>query len=145
MNVHRLHVKRSVGWKRACDELELHQRFLREGRFWKSKNEDRGEEEAESSISSTSNEQVGVPAGRGLSIAGMSACSRSPPPGAPAVRTPAGCDVASDPAGAGVGIPSGPGSSGCGCGGHAVGGSGARTGDRRLTCGPATRESYHLG
>ncbi|XP_045869395.1 zinc finger MYND domain-containing protein 11 isoform X2 [Meles meles] len=60
VNVHRLHVKRSVGWKRACDELELHQRFLREGRFWKSKNEDRGEEEAESSISSTSNEQLKV-------------------------------------------------------------------------------------
>ncbi|KAL6091994.1 hypothetical protein STEG23_032417, partial [Scotinomys teguina] len=57
VNVHRLHVKRSMGWKKACDELELHQRFLREGRFWKSKNEDRGEEEAESSISSTSNEQ----------------------------------------------------------------------------------------
>lgn len=47
-----------MGWKKACDELELHQRFLREGRFWKSKNEDRGEEEAESSISSTSNEQL---------------------------------------------------------------------------------------
>jgi len=47
-----------MGWKKACDELELHQRFLREGRFWKSKNEDKGEEEAESSISSTSNEQV---------------------------------------------------------------------------------------
>uniref|UniRef100_A0A287D098 Zinc finger MYND-type containing 11 n=1 Tax=Ictidomys tridecemlineatus TaxID=43179 RepID=A0A287D098_ICTTR len=60
VNVHRLHVKRSMGWKKACDELELHQRFLREGRFWKSKNEDRGEEEAESSISSTSNEQVGL-------------------------------------------------------------------------------------
>ncbi|XP_012864807.1 PREDICTED: zinc finger MYND domain-containing protein 11 isoform X2 [Dipodomys ordii] len=60
VNVHRLHVKRSMGWKKACDELELHQRFLREGRFWKSKNEDRGEEEAESSISSTSNEQLKV-------------------------------------------------------------------------------------
>lgn len=58
VNIHRLHVKRSMGWKKACDELELHQRFLREGRFWKSKNEDKGEEEAESSISSTSNEQV---------------------------------------------------------------------------------------
>ncbi|XP_044771496.1 zinc finger MYND domain-containing protein 11 isoform X7 [Neomonachus schauinslandi] len=61
VNVHRLHVKRSMGWKKACDELELHQRFLREGRFWKSKNEDRGEEEAESSISSTSNEQEPEP------------------------------------------------------------------------------------
>ncbi|XP_073486019.1 zinc finger MYND domain-containing protein 11 isoform X3 [Aquarana catesbeiana] len=57
INVHQLHVKRSMGWKKACDELELHQRFLREGRFWKSKGEDKGEEEAESSISSTSNEQ----------------------------------------------------------------------------------------
>lgn len=47
-----------MGWKKACDELELHQRFLREGRFWKSKGEDKGEEEAESSISSTSNEQA---------------------------------------------------------------------------------------
>lgn len=60
VNVHQLHVKRSIGWKKACDELELHQRFLREGRFWKSKNEDKGEEEAESSISSTSNEQQKV-------------------------------------------------------------------------------------
>ncbi|XP_078234660.1 zinc finger MYND domain-containing protein 11 isoform X12 [Pogona vitticeps] len=58
VNIHRLHVKRSMGWKKACDELELHQRFLRDGRFWKSKNEDKGEEEAESSISSTSNEQL---------------------------------------------------------------------------------------
>ncbi|XP_073437718.1 zinc finger MYND domain-containing protein 11 isoform X2 [Dendrobates tinctorius] len=57
VNVHQLHVKRSMGWKKACDELQLHQRFLREGRFWKSKGEDKGEEEAESSISSTSNEQ----------------------------------------------------------------------------------------
>ncbi|KAM4705300.1 zinc finger MYND domain-containing protein 11 isoform 8-T8 [Rhinophrynus dorsalis] len=57
VNVHQLHVKRSMGWKKACDELDLHQRFLREGRFWKSKGEDKGEEEAESSISSTSNEQ----------------------------------------------------------------------------------------
>uniref|UniRef100_A0A3Q2KYT7 Zinc finger MYND-type containing 11 n=1 Tax=Equus caballus TaxID=9796 RepID=A0A3Q2KYT7_HORSE len=60
VNVHRLHVKHSMGWKKACDELELHQRFLREGRFWKPRNEDRGEEEAESSISSTSNEQLKV-------------------------------------------------------------------------------------
>ncbi|KAG2458375.1 ZMY11 protein, partial [Polypterus senegalus] len=57
VNVHQLQVKRSMGWKKACDELELHQRFLREGRFWKTKMEDRHEEEAESSISSTSNEQ----------------------------------------------------------------------------------------
>ncbi|XP_058035739.1 zinc finger MYND domain-containing protein 11 isoform X3 [Ahaetulla prasina] len=60
VNIHRLHVKRSMGWKKACDELELHQRFLRDGRFWKSRNEDKGEEEAESSISSTSNEQLKV-------------------------------------------------------------------------------------
>lgn len=67
-----------MGWKKACDELELHQRFLREGRFWKSKNEDRGEEEAESSISSTSNEQVsGVPAGRGLAVSPLSALTVS--------------------------------------------------------------------
>ncbi|OCT75518.1 zinc finger MYND domain-containing protein 11 isoform X1 [Xenopus laevis] len=57
VNVHQLHVKRSMGWKKACDELDLHQRFLREGRFYKSKGEDKGEEEAESSISSTSNDQ----------------------------------------------------------------------------------------
>ncbi|KAM4705296.1 zinc finger MYND domain-containing protein 11 isoform 4-T4 [Rhinophrynus dorsalis] len=61
VNVHQLHVKRSMGWKKACDELDLHQRFLREGRFWKSKGEDKGEEEAESSISSTSNEQEPEP------------------------------------------------------------------------------------
>ncbi|KAJ7322178.1 hypothetical protein JRQ81_018465 [Phrynocephalus forsythii] len=60
VNIHRLHVKRSMGWKKACDELELHQRFLRDGRFWKSKSEDKGEEEAESSISSTSNEQLKI-------------------------------------------------------------------------------------
>ncbi|XP_072432287.1 zinc finger MYND domain-containing protein 11 isoform X1 [Chiloscyllium punctatum] len=57
VNVHQLAVKRSLGWKKACDELELHQRFVRDGRFWKSKAEDKMEEEAESSISSTSNEQ----------------------------------------------------------------------------------------
>uniref|UniRef100_A0A4W3H189 Zinc finger, MYND-type containing 11 n=1 Tax=Callorhinchus milii TaxID=7868 RepID=A0A4W3H189_CALMI len=57
VNVHQLAVKRSLGWKKACDELQLHQRFVHEGRFWKSRAEDRIEEEAESSISSTSNEQ----------------------------------------------------------------------------------------
>ncbi|XP_063308324.1 zinc finger MYND domain-containing protein 11 isoform X4 [Pelobates fuscus] len=57
VNVHQLHVKRSMGWKKACDELDLHQRFVREGRFWKPKGEDKREEEAEASISSTSNEQ----------------------------------------------------------------------------------------
>uniref|UniRef100_A0A672ME26 Zinc finger MYND domain-containing protein 11-like n=1 Tax=Sinocyclocheilus grahami TaxID=75366 RepID=A0A672ME26_SINGR len=70
VNVQQLQVKRSSGWKKACDELELHQRFLREGRTWKGKLEEKHDrsdrherqedkqEEAESSISSTSNEQV---------------------------------------------------------------------------------------
>uniref|UniRef100_A0A672MFY9 Zinc finger MYND domain-containing protein 11-like n=1 Tax=Sinocyclocheilus grahami TaxID=75366 RepID=A0A672MFY9_SINGR len=56
VNVQQLQVKRSSGWKKACDELELHQRFLREGRTWKGKQEDK-QEEAESSISSTSNDR----------------------------------------------------------------------------------------
>ncbi|XP_067109008.1 zinc finger MYND domain-containing protein 11 isoform X2 [Osmerus mordax] len=64
VSVQQLQVKRSTGWKKACDELELYQRFQREGRFWKNKMDDRNQEErrepeeAESSISSTSNEQV---------------------------------------------------------------------------------------
>ncbi|KAM6989426.1 zinc finger MYND domain-containing protein 11 isoform 3-T3 [Tautogolabrus adspersus] len=93
VSVQQLQVKRSNGWKKACEELEMYQRFLREGRFWKTKMEessmphphhlqnqqsqsqsqsqrpqqqegsgrtDRLErtDEAESSISSTSNEQV---------------------------------------------------------------------------------------
>lgn len=67
MSVQQLQVKRSAGWKKACDELELHQRFLREGRTWRGKLEEKHDrsdrqedrlEEAESSISSTSNEQV---------------------------------------------------------------------------------------
>ncbi|XP_059390967.1 zinc finger MYND domain-containing protein 11-like isoform X3 [Carassius carassius] len=70
VNVQQLQVKRSSGWKKACDELELHQRFLREGRTWKGKLEEKHDrsdrherqedrqEEAESSISSTSNEQL---------------------------------------------------------------------------------------
>uniref|UniRef100_UPI0037E7ACE5 zinc finger MYND domain-containing protein 11 isoform X3 n=1 Tax=Semicossyphus pulcher TaxID=241346 RepID=UPI0037E7ACE5 len=93
VSVQQLQVKRSNGWKKACEELEVYQRFLREGRFWKTKMEessmphqhhqqnqqsqsqsqsqrpqqqegsgrtDRLErtDEAESSISSTSNEQV---------------------------------------------------------------------------------------
>ncbi|KAF4095739.1 zinc finger MYND domain-containing protein 11 isoform X3 [Onychostoma macrolepis] len=69
VNVQQLQVKRSSGWKKACDELELHQRFQREGRTWKGKLEEKHDrsdrherqedrqEEAESSISSTSNEQ----------------------------------------------------------------------------------------
>uniref|UniRef100_A0A671PN22 Zinc finger MYND domain-containing protein 11-like n=1 Tax=Sinocyclocheilus anshuiensis TaxID=1608454 RepID=A0A671PN22_9TELE len=56
INLQQLQVKRSSGWKKACDELELHQRFLREGRTWKGKQEDK-QEEAESSISSTSNDR----------------------------------------------------------------------------------------
>ncbi|KAJ8375725.1 hypothetical protein SKAU_G00063050 [Synaphobranchus kaupii] len=62
VSAQQLQVKRSTGWKKACEELELHQHFLREGRFWKSKNapEEPHEEEAESGISSTSNEQLKV-------------------------------------------------------------------------------------
>ncbi|XP_054609815.1 zinc finger MYND domain-containing protein 11 isoform X2 [Dunckerocampus dactyliophorus] len=81
VSVQQLQVKRSGGWKKACEELEVYQRFLKEGRFWKTKLEDGGQQsqrkasqdesdncgrteqperndEAESSISSTSNEQV---------------------------------------------------------------------------------------
>lgn len=86
VSVQQLQVKRSNGWKKACEELEVYQRFLREGRFWKTKMEDANmphqhvqqnqsqrqqqqegsgrtdrlerTDEAESSISSTSNEQV---------------------------------------------------------------------------------------
>uniref|UniRef100_A0AAX7TYV2 Zinc finger, MYND-type containing 11 n=1 Tax=Astatotilapia calliptera TaxID=8154 RepID=A0AAX7TYV2_ASTCA len=53
VSVQQLQVKRSNGWKKACEELEVYQSFLKEGRFWKTKMED-----AESSISSTSNEQL---------------------------------------------------------------------------------------
>uniref|UniRef100_A0A3P9Q538 Zinc finger, MYND-type containing 11 n=1 Tax=Poecilia reticulata TaxID=8081 RepID=A0A3P9Q538_POERE len=59
VSVQQLQVKRSNGWKKACEELEVYQRFLREGRFWKTKLEDSPRtDEAESSISSTSNEQI---------------------------------------------------------------------------------------
>ncbi|XP_023820917.1 zinc finger MYND domain-containing protein 11 isoform X6 [Oryzias latipes] len=76
VNVQQLQVKRSNGWKKACEELEVYQRFLKEGRYWKTKLEDspppqrqqedasgrsdrlERTEEAESSISSTSNEQL---------------------------------------------------------------------------------------
>nr|XP_061795143.1 zinc finger MYND domain-containing protein 11-like isoform X9 [Nerophis lumbriciformis] len=69
VSVQQLQVKRSNGWKKACDELEVYQRFFKEGRFWKTKLEedcdpededdgDSGSEEAESGISSTSNEQM---------------------------------------------------------------------------------------
>uniref|UniRef100_A0A8C5BFX8 Zinc finger MYND-type containing 11 n=1 Tax=Gadus morhua TaxID=8049 RepID=A0A8C5BFX8_GADMO len=57
VSVQQLQVKRSNGWKKACEELQLYQRFLREGRYWKTKVEERTDE-AESSISSTSNEQI---------------------------------------------------------------------------------------
>ncbi|XP_038573201.1 zinc finger MYND domain-containing protein 11 isoform X3 [Micropterus salmoides] len=40
VSVQQLQVKRSNGWKKACEELELYQRFLREGRFWKTKMEE---------------------------------------------------------------------------------------------------------
>uniref|UniRef100_A0A8P4GF86 Zinc finger MYND-type containing 11 n=1 Tax=Dicentrarchus labrax TaxID=13489 RepID=A0A8P4GF86_DICLA len=40
VSVQQLQVKRSNGWKKACEELEVYQRFLREGRFWKTKMED---------------------------------------------------------------------------------------------------------
>ncbi|KAM3604532.1 uncharacterized protein V6R79_012617 [Siganus canaliculatus] len=82
VSVQQLQVKRSNGWKKACEELEVYQRFLREGRQWKTKMDDASmpqqqnqsqrqqqegngrteqlerTDEAESSISSTSNEQV---------------------------------------------------------------------------------------
>uniref|UniRef100_A0A8C5I2H1 Zinc finger, MYND-type containing 11 n=1 Tax=Gouania willdenowi TaxID=441366 RepID=A0A8C5I2H1_GOUWI len=57
ISVQQLQVKRSSGWKKACDELEVYQRFVREGRLWNSKNED-SSPPTESSISSTSNEQL---------------------------------------------------------------------------------------
>ncbi|CAL8277059.1 unnamed protein product [Lota lota] len=37
VSVQQLQVKRSNGWRKACDELQLYQRFLREGRYWKTK------------------------------------------------------------------------------------------------------------
>ncbi|XP_061110100.1 zinc finger MYND domain-containing protein 11-like isoform X2 [Conger conger] len=64
VSVAQLQVKRSMGWKKACEELELYQRFLREGRFWKGRGggdeKQESMEEPESSISSTSNEQLKV-------------------------------------------------------------------------------------
>uniref|UniRef100_A0A8C5BX77 Zinc finger MYND-type containing 11 n=1 Tax=Gadus morhua TaxID=8049 RepID=A0A8C5BX77_GADMO len=41
VSVQQLQVKRSNGWKKACEELQLYQRFLREGRYWKTKVEER--------------------------------------------------------------------------------------------------------
>nr|XP_033505731.1 zinc finger MYND domain-containing protein 11 isoform X6 [Epinephelus lanceolatus] len=40
VSVQQLQVKRSNGWKKACEELEVYQRFLREGRYWKTKLEE---------------------------------------------------------------------------------------------------------
>ncbi|XP_069579741.1 zinc finger MYND domain-containing protein 11 isoform X1 [Brachyistius frenatus] len=40
VSVQQLQVKRSNGWKKACEELEVYQRFVREGRFWKMKMEE---------------------------------------------------------------------------------------------------------
>ncbi|KAM8838511.1 zinc finger MYND domain-containing protein 11 isoform 2-T2 [Synchiropus picturatus] len=40
VSVQQLQVKRSNGWKKACEELEVYQRFLREGRVWKTKLEE---------------------------------------------------------------------------------------------------------
>ncbi|XP_053294256.1 zinc finger MYND domain-containing protein 11 isoform X5 [Pleuronectes platessa] len=40
VSVQQLQVKRSSGWKKACEELEVYQRFLREGRYWKTKMEE---------------------------------------------------------------------------------------------------------
>ncbi|XP_041423296.1 zinc finger MYND domain-containing protein 11 isoform X4 [Xenopus laevis] len=80
VNVHQLQVKRSMGWKKACDELQLHQRFLREGRFWKSKGEDKGEEEAESSISSTSNDQEQEPEPETEAVSSSQEIPPVPPP-----------------------------------------------------------------
>ncbi|XP_077413105.1 zinc finger MYND domain-containing protein 11 [Vanacampus margaritifer] len=42
VSVQQLQVKRSNGWKKACDELEVYQRFLKEGRFWKTKISEEG-------------------------------------------------------------------------------------------------------
>lgn len=70
MSVQQLQVKRSAGWRKACEELELYQRFLQEGRVWRERErdrereqdkEERAEEEPEAGISSTSSEQVCVP------------------------------------------------------------------------------------
>ncbi|KAG5268550.1 hypothetical protein AALO_G00213800 [Alosa alosa] len=63
VNAQQLQVKRSSSWKKACEELEMHQRFMTEGRSWKGLGDERPEErldEAESSISSTSNEQLKI-------------------------------------------------------------------------------------
>ncbi|XP_077579782.1 zinc finger MYND domain-containing protein 11 isoform X1 [Stigmatopora nigra] len=48
VSVQKLQVKRSTGWKKACDELEVYQRYYKEGRSWKIKpeeDEDRDEDQ----------------------------------------------------------------------------------------------------
>nr|XP_023656445.1 zinc finger MYND domain-containing protein 11-like isoform X2 [Paramormyrops kingsleyae] len=73
VSVQQLQVKRSAGWRKACEELELYQRFLQEGRVWRERERDRererereedkeehAEEEPEAGISSTSSEQLKV-------------------------------------------------------------------------------------
>nr|XP_061795139.1 zinc finger MYND domain-containing protein 11-like isoform X5 [Nerophis lumbriciformis] len=90
VSVQQLQVKRSNGWKKACDELEVYQRFFKEGRFWKTKLEedcdpededdgDSGSEEAESGISSTSNEQDPEPEMEAVSSSQEIAVSCPPP------------------------------------------------------------------
>ncbi|KAK7945375.1 hypothetical protein WMY93_001103 [Mugilogobius chulae] len=48
VSVQQLQVKRSNGWKKACEELEVYQRFLREGRLWKTKMDEAGREQTSS-------------------------------------------------------------------------------------------------
>ncbi|XP_076005396.1 zinc finger MYND domain-containing protein 11 isoform X1 [Genypterus blacodes] len=45
VSIQQLQVKRSNGWKKACDELEVYQRFVREGRVWKAKGEDSSQQQ----------------------------------------------------------------------------------------------------
>ncbi|XP_063062681.1 zinc finger MYND domain-containing protein 11 isoform X3 [Engraulis encrasicolus] len=90
VSAQQLQIKRSSGWKKACEELELHQRYVTEGRTWKGKGlgsderpEDRLLDEAESSISSTSNEQLKInqePKGK--------KSRRNPPPPEPKEEEP---------------------------------------------------------
>uniref|UniRef100_A0A3P8VFV3 Zinc finger, MYND-type containing 11 n=1 Tax=Cynoglossus semilaevis TaxID=244447 RepID=A0A3P8VFV3_CYNSE len=81
VSVQQLQVKRSSGWKKACEELEVYQRFLKEGRQWKTKTEDGNE--AESSISSTSNEQVRQEKKKNQSVEAVSSSQEIPVSSAP--------------------------------------------------------------
>uniref|UniRef100_A0A3Q1GST6 Zinc finger, MYND-type containing 11 n=1 Tax=Acanthochromis polyacanthus TaxID=80966 RepID=A0A3Q1GST6_9TELE len=92
VSVQQLQVKRSNGWKKACEELEVYQRFLREGRFWKTKMED-----AESSISSTSNEQVIQDAVLFLTNPSLSLSAQDPEPEMEAVSSSQEISVSSAP------------------------------------------------